>query len=139
MGKTLCRKEISIAYIKNRIVAYILTHNAGWGKPFFMKVMYLVLTKVLSYENVSADKSKVLLMAPTGDGANVGGTTICTALTIPVGKFRKNLPSLTDKMKWSLRNRLSDLKVIIIDEILVESNHLLFHIHLRFNKKCGFV
>lgn len=95
----LCQKQISITCIKNRIVAYILTHNTGCWKSFFMKVMYLALTKVSTYENVSVDKSKVFLMAPTDDGANVGGTTIRTALTIPVRKFRKNLPSLIDKMK----------------------------------------
>ena len=40
-------------------------------------------------------------------------------------------------MKPSLRNRLSDLKVIIIDKISMVSNDLLFYIHLRFNEILG--
>ena len=40
-------------------------------------------------------------------------------------------------MKSSLRNKLSDLKVIIIDEILMVSNDLLFHVHLRLTEIFG--
>ena len=93
-----------------------LTGNAGCGKSFLMKVIYQTLTKIFSYGSVSVDKPKVLLMAPTGVAAiNIDGTTIHTALNIPVGQFGKNLPGLSDKMKCNLRNRLADLKVIIID------------------------
>ena len=94
-----------------------------------------ILTKTLSYGNISLDKPKVLLMAPTGVAAiNIDGTTIHTALNIPVGSFGKNLSPLSDKMKSSLRNKLADLKVIIIDEISMVSNDLLFYVHLRLNE-----
>ena len=79
-----------------------LTGNAGCGKSFLMKVLYQSLTKTLSYGNMSVDKPKVLLMAPTGVAAiNIDGTTIHTALNIPLGSFGKNLPPLGDKMKSS--------------------------------------
>ena len=108
-----------------------LTGDAGCGKSFLMKVMYQSLTKFFSYGNVSLDKPKVLFMVPIGVFAiNIDGTTIHTALNIPVDHFGKNLPSLSDKMS-TLRNRLSDLKVIIIDEISMVSNNLLYYIHLR--------
>ena len=42
-------------------------------------------------------------------------------------------------MKSSLRNRLSDVKVIIINEILMVSNDLLFHVHLRLTEIFGSV
>ena len=77
-------------------------------------------------------------MAPTGVAAiNIDGTTVHTALNIPVGHFGKNLPSLSDKMRSTLRNRLADLKVIIIDEIPMVSNNLLYYIHLRLNEIFG--
>ena len=77
-------------------------------------------------------------MAPTGVAAiNIDGTTIHTALNIPVGYFGKNLPSLSDKMRSTLRNRLADLKVIIIDEISMVSYNLLYYIHLRLNEIFG--
>ena len=37
-------------------------------------------------------------------------------------------------MKSTSRNRLSDLKVIIIDEISMVLNNLLYYIHLRLNE-----
>ena len=81
-----------------------------------MKVMYQGLAKTLSYGNVPVDKPKVLLMVPTCVAAtNIEGTTLYSALNIPIGYFGKTLPSLTDKMKSSLRNRQSDLKIIITD------------------------
>ena len=61
-------------------------------------------------------------MAPTGVAAIQVDGTIHTALGIPVGHFGTKLPPLHDKMKCSLRNHLSDLKVIIIDDISMVSN-----------------
>ena len=115
-----------------------LTGDAGCGKSFLMKVIYQSLTKIFSYGNVSLDKTKVLLMAPTGVAAIIiDGTTIHTALNIPVDHFGKNLPLLSDKMRRTLRNRLADLKVIIIDEISMVSNNLLYYIHLQLNEIFG--
>ena len=91
----LSRQNLEPLYI-------FLTGSAECGKSFLMKVLYQSLTKTLSYGNVSVDKPKVLLMAPTGVAAiNIDGTTIHTALNIPIGSFGKNLPPLGDKMKSS--------------------------------------
>ena len=115
-----------------------LTCDVSCGKSLLMKVMYQSLTKIFSYGNVSLDKAKVLLMTPTGvAGINIDGTMIHTAQNIPVGHFGKNLPSLSDKMRSTLRNRPSDLKFIIIDEISMVSNNLLYYIHLRLNEIFG--
>ena len=70
---------------------------------------------------------------------NIDGTTIHTAPNNALGKFGKTLPPPSGKMKSSLRNRLFDLKVIIIDEISMVSNDLLFHICLRLNEVRGSV
>ena len=51
-----------------------------------------------------------------------------------VGHFGKNLSSLSDKMNSTVRNRLADLKAIIIDEISMVSNNLLFFNNLRLNE-----
>ena len=60
-----------------------------------------------------------------------------TVLKIPINQFEKNIPPLSDEMKSSLRNKLSDLKVIIIDEISMVSNDLLFHVHLQLTEIFG--
>ena len=117
-----------------------LTGNARFVKSFLMKVIYQSLTKTLSYGVAVIEKPKVLLMALTGVAAiQVDGTTTHTALGIPVGHFGTKLPPLYDKMKCSLKNHLSDLKVIIIDEISMVSNELLFYVHLRVNEIFGSV
>ena len=109
-----------------------LTGNAGCGKSFLTKVLYQSLFKTFSYRNSESEKAKVLLLAPTGVGAiNIGGATIHTDLNIPVGCFGKHLSPLSDKMISMLRNRLSEVKVIIIDEVSMVPNYLSLHIHLR--------
>ena len=139
-SKQCIKSNLASTLVNMEPLHIFLTGNAGCGKSFLMKVLYQSLTKTLSYGNISLDKPKVLLMVPTGVAAiNIDGTTIHTALHIPVGSFGKNLPPLSDKMKSSLINKLADLKVIIIDEISMVSNDLLFYVHLRLNEIFGFV
>ena len=134
-------KSRSALSLQNLEPLYIfLTGKAGCWKFFLMKVLYQYLTKTLSYGNVSVDKPKILPMSPTGVAAvSVDGTAIHTALNIPLGSFRKNLPPLGDRMKASLKNKLSDLKVIIVDKISMVSNDLLFYNHLTLNEMFGSV
>ena len=73
----------------------------------------------LPYGDAVIGKPEVLLMAPTGAAAiQVDGITLNTTLGTPVEHFGTKLPPLYVKMKCSLRNYLSDLKAIIIDEII---------------------
>ena len=73
----------------------------------------------------------MLLLTPIGVGAiNINATTIHSGFNIPVGCFGKPLPSLSDKTRSMLRNELSEVKVILIDEISIFSSDLLLHIHL---------
>lgn len=68
-----------------------LNGDAGCGISFLKKVIYQVLTKTLPYGISSVDKTKVLLMAPTNVAAiNIDGTTIHTALNIPISNFWEN-------------------------------------------------
>ena len=76
----------------------------------------------------------VLLMAPTGVAAiNINGTTIHTALAIPK-ESGDNLPPLSDQKRTQIRIALSDLKLVIIDEISMVSNTTLLHIHQRLKE-----
>ena len=127
-------------FVKIKPMHVFLIGNARSGKSFLMKVIYQSLTNTLSYGDVVIEKPKVLFMAPTGASAiQLDDATIHTALGIPVGHFGKTFPPLHDKMKFCLRNHLSDLKVIIIDEISMVSNELLFYVHLRLNEIFGSV
>lgn len=73
-------------------------------------------------------------MAPTGVAAiNINGTTIHSALAIPK-ESGDNITPMSDQKKTQIRMALSDLKLIIIDEISMISNTLLLHIHQRLKE-----
>ncbi|XP_015764268.1 PREDICTED: ATP-dependent DNA helicase PIF1-like [Acropora digitifera] len=79
----------------------------------------------------------VLLMAPTGVAAiNIDGTTINAALAIPV-QTGDNVPAMSDQKKTQMRLSLSELKLIIIDEISMVGNITLLHIHQRLKEIFG--
>ena len=139
-AKKYVRNKSRADRLEHEPLHIFLTGNAGCGKSFLMRVIYQSSTKTLSYGSTLVDKPKALLMALTGVAAiNIDGTTIHTAFNIPVGHFGSNLPSLSDKMKSNLRNRLSELKINIIDEISLVSNNLLFYVYLRLNEIFGTV
>ena len=73
------------------------------------------------------------MLAPTGVAAvNVDGSTIHSALGISVDfSSAKCVSKLSDKRRCFLREKLSELKVIITDEISMVSNKLLLYIHQR--------
>ena len=71
------------------------------------------ISKLLSFKGGDPEKPRIL--ARTGVTAiNTDGTTINTALGINVGH---TLYPLDDRQRGILRNKLSEIKFIIIDEI----------------------
>ena len=71
------------------------------------------MSKELLYDSKEPDKPRVLLLGPTCISAvNIGGKTIHSGLGIKPGV---KLLGLSDKMKASLRNKLSGLTMVIID------------------------
>ena len=94
-----------------------------------MKTIFQTFTKTLLYHSDNPEKVRVLLLGPTGISAvNINGTTIHSGLGITShGKCNK----LGDKQKTYLRNKLSELKVIIIDEISMVSSELFYQVHSR--------
>ena len=113
-----------------------VTGSGGCGKSHLIKTIYYSLTKALCSKE--SEKPKVLLLAPTGVAAiNIEGITIHSGLGIPIGHHGKNVPKLSDKMRSKLRNKLSELGVIIIDEISMVSNLLLLYIHQRLVEVFG--
>ena len=72
------------------------------------------------------------MLAPTGVAAiSINGTTIHSGVNIPCcGK----LMSLSDKNRAELRNKYSDVQIVIIDEISMVSGKLLYQIHKRLNE-----
>ena len=112
-----------------------ITGGAGAGKSHLIKTIYQVVTKTFKYRTSNPEKPSVLLLAPTGVAAiNISGTTICTGLGIPKDAQSYSLPALSDISRATLRNQLSELQMIIIDEVSMVSNKMLLHIHQRLKE-----
>ena len=109
-----------------------ITGGVGVGKSRLISTIRLFLEKTFTDYVGTADKPKVLVLAPTGVATiNVDGTTIHSGLGIPVNCRTQALPKLSDAKRSELRNLYSEIEVIIIDEISMVSNITLTHIHQR--------
>ena len=112
-----------------------ITGGAGAGKSHLIKTLCYTAVNTFRQISQNPEKPSVLLLAPTGIAAiNVKGTTINSGLSIPVDNFGYNVTPLSDIEKSALRNHLSELKLIIIDEKSMVSNMKLLFIHQRLKE-----
>ena len=113
-----------------------ITGGAEVGKPYLIKTMFLSLNKILRYKGSDADKPRILLHAPTGVAAiNINGTTIHSGLGINVGS---KLYPLNDQQRASLRNKLLEIRLVIIDEISMVSSVLFYQVNQQLNEIFGY-
>ena len=104
-----------------------MSGSAGVGKSHLVKTIHQAVSKLLQYHGTSPVKPRVLILAPTGVASiNVNGTTIHSALNLPC---RGKLYPLDANTLATLRNRFSEVKLIIIDEISMVSKKVLYQIH----------
>ena len=97
-----------------------------------MKGIYNAISKTLLYHRKDPEKSRVLLLGPTGISAvNIGGTTMHSGLGIKPGM---KLLGLNGKSKAALRNRLSEVKLLIIDKLSMLSSDLWTDIDSRLGE-----
>ena len=73
------------------------------------------MNKVLGYKGGNTDKPRILLLAPNRVAAiNKNGTTIHSGIGINFGRnFGRNF----DQQHAALRNKLSEVRLIITDDI----------------------
>lgn len=94
-----------------------LSGPGGVGKSHIISLIHRDTVKLLRLSGqVQPDDVKVLLTAPTGVAAfNIQGMTLHSALLLTTSKF-SNQPLTQDKLN-TLRTKLSNLQLLIIDEI----------------------
>ena len=132
-------------YIKNlrckvikRVKSFhiFITGGAGVRKSHSIKTDFLPLNKVLVYKDGDADKPRILILVPTGVAAiNFNGTTIHSGLGINVGS---KLYPLNDQQHAVLRNKLSEVRFIITDEISMVSSVLIYQVNQQLNEIFGY-
>ena len=113
-----------------------VTGGAGVGKSLLIKCIYYEITKILKDRSNPQDPS-VLLTAPTGTAAfTVGGYTIHSALKVP--RKLPNCPSeikdLAPDQANTLQVKLSNLQLLIIDEVSMVNRRVFHCIHKRLRQ-----
>ena len=113
-----------------------ITGGAGTGKSHLIKPIHMSLIRVLIYIGGNPEKPRILLLDPTGVAAtNIDGTTIHSGL---ITNIVRKLYLSGDRQRAALRNKLSKVKLIIIDEISIISSVLFFQVNPQLNEIFGF-
>ncbi|XP_063436424.1 uncharacterized protein LOC134717858 [Mytilus trossulus] len=111
-----------------------VTGGAGTGKSHLIKCLYYETTRILARCSPSPDDLTVLLTAPTGTAAfNINGLTIHHALSIFKTLTVDKAMLGEDKLN-TLRSKLENLQILIIDEVSMVNKRLLFFIHERLRQ-----
>ena len=111
-----------------------ITGGAGTGKSHLVKCIYNEGTRILGKMMQNPDDLSILKLAPTGIAAyNINGNTIHSALSIPISVSLPYQPLGEEKISL-LRNQLSQLQIVIIDEISMVDQKLLWYIHGRLRQ-----
>ena len=125
-----------LTYCRN-VVKYPSDHNFI-GKSHLIKTIYQMATQTFKQVSENPEKPSVFLLTQTGISAvSISGTTINTGLSILVDNFSCTVSLLPDIERSRLRNQLSELKMIIIDEISMVSNMKLLFVHQRLKDIFG--
>lgn len=116
-----------------------ITGGAGVGKSVLLTCIYQSLqrwfTKKLQEDPANL---KLLLTAFTGKAAcNIRGTTIQSAMFIPINQPGYQFKPLSAEKLNTLRAKYRDVKVLMIDEISMVGNGLLNHINKRLQEIMG--
>ena len=109
----------------------------GVGKSHVIRLIHSDTLKLLRLsECVQPDDVTVLLTAPTGVAAfNIGGMTLHSALLLNCGRF--GYQPLSSERLNTLRAKLSNLLLIIIDEVSMVGSNMLLEIHRRLQQIKG--
>ncbi len=110
-----------------------LTGSAGTGKSHLVRTVYQLASKILQQTSENSGEV-VVLTSYTGSAAfNIGGSTIHNLFQIPLNA---TLPykGLKNEGLMELGKKLSDIRLLIIDEISFVDKKLLTYIHGRLKQ-----
>lgn len=134
--QSLYHKHIIEEIKQNNNLYEFVTGPAGAGKSQLIKAIYQSSIRLLnSKPGSNPEQIKVLLAAPTGRAAfSIGGVTLHGAFQLPVSQCSYELNPLSSNVCNSLRSKLNDLKLIIIDEISMVGSKVFAQIDSRLRQ-----
>ena len=113
-------------------VKLIVHGGAGVGKSAVIKVITLHAEKILRKPGDHPNKPKVLVCAFSGKAASlIDGQTLHSTFDLKFGN--EHIP-LSDRKRAILRDLLSEVKLVIIDEVSLVSADMLFRVHRRLSE-----
>ena len=111
-----------------------LSGAAGVGKSLLIKCIYYEATKILLQHQTDQNLSPVFLSATTGLAAfNIGGSTIHSLLKI-IKPRKGTYIGLSENMLNTMNTFLSEMKILIIDEISMMGSQILEYVHKRLGQ-----
>ena len=132
-----CKKAVIAMKQGKPIVPYCLfvSGPGGVGKSHVIKLIHSDTVKLLRLSGAIEPNDVVaLLTAPTGVAAfNISGMTLHSALLLGAGKYCGFQPLNHDQVN-SLRSKLSQLALLIIDEVSMVGANMLLEIHKRLQQ-----
>ena len=135
-----CKKAVLALKQGKPIEPYrvFLSGPGGVGKSHVIRLIHSDTIKFLKQSGAfEPDDVIVLLTAPTGVAAfNISGMTLHSALLLGTSKYTGFQPLSHDKLN-SLRAKLSNLALIIIDEVSMVGSNMLLEIHKRLQQLKG--
>lgn len=121
----------------NKLPLYnMVLGNAGVGKSCLIQALTQTLLRYLYKQpNCNPELTHILLSAYTGAASNgIGGITLHRALGLPFNQCPHTLKPLEHSIKNKLYAQLHELKLLIIDEISLVGNKLLYLIDQRLRQ-----
>lgn len=115
---------------------YFISGGAGVGKSRLITAIYQSVTSFFrNYRDVSLELPCVLLVAPTGKAShNIDGITAHQAFSLVVNQSESKSGRLSDDIANTLQMQLSNVKLIVIDEISMVSFNQLNNINSRLRQ-----
>jgi hypothetical protein len=136
-----CKEAVRAIKMNMPITPYrlFLSGPGGVGKSHVIRLIHSDTRKLLPLSNtIKPSDLTVLLTAPTGVAAfNIEGMTIHSALLLHTQKGRKEIGQLSFEKLNTLRSKLENLTLLIIDEVSMVGADMLLNIHRRLNEIKG--
>lgn len=117
---------------KNLPIHHFITGKAGVGKSRLISAIYQSVLRIFRSEPGPVETNEVVLVAYTGKAAhNIGGMTAHSAFSLVVTQNQQEVKGLAADTLNTLRVKLRNMKLLIIDEISMLGSNVLFSIHHR--------
>ena len=136
-----CKDTVHAIKMNKPITPYrlFLSGPGGVGKSHMIRLIHTDTRKLLPLSNtIKPSDLTVLLTAPTGVAAfNIEGMTIHSALLLHTQKRSNDSGQLSFEKLNSLRSKLENLHLLIIDEVSMVGADMLLNIHRRLDEIKG--